>query len=65
MLMGTSSFLDRLRGTGPLLPDRAREHGALGPIGKASGYSDDARLARPYDAYPLLAAESASAHSAG
>ena len=54
LLMGTSSFLDRLRGTGPLAPDRAREHGALGPIGKASGYADDARLARPYDAYPLL-----------
>ena len=52
--MGTSSFLDRLRGTGPLTPARAREHGALGPIGKASGYADDARLARPYDAYPLL-----------
>jgi formate hydrogenlyase subunit 5 len=55
MLMGTSSFLDRLRGTGPLLPDRAREHGALGPIGKASGYSDDARRNRPYDAYAVLA----------
>jgi formate hydrogenlyase subunit 5 len=52
-LMGTSSFLDRLRGTGPLTPDRARAHGALGPIGKASGYADDARSARPYDAYPL------------
>ena len=49
--MGTSSFLDRLRGTGPLTPARAREHGALGPIGKASGYADDARLARPYDGY--------------
>ena len=55
--MGTSSFLDRLRGTGPLTQDRAREHGALGPIGKASGYADDARLARPYDAYPLLGVE--------
>jgi formate hydrogenlyase subunit 5 len=64
-LMGTSSFLDRLRGTGPLLPDRAREHGALGPIGKASGYSDDARLARPYDGYPLLAAEPVGEHTAG
>jgi Ni,Fe-hydrogenase III large subunit len=53
-LMGTSSFLDRLRGTGPLTPERAREHGALGPIGKASGYADDARTARPYDAYPLV-----------
>ena len=59
LLMGTSSFLDRLRGTGPLTPARAREHGALGPIGKASGYADDARLARPYDAYPLLGVEPA------
>jgi formate hydrogenlyase subunit 5 len=65
MLMGTSSFLDRLRGTGPLAPARAREHGALGPIGKASGYSDDARVARPYDAYPLLGVEPAGQHSGG
>jgi formate hydrogenlyase subunit 5 len=64
-LMGTSSFLDRLRGTGPLTPDRARAHGALGPIGKASGYADDARLARPYDAYPLLPAEPARPHTGG
>jgi formate hydrogenlyase subunit 5 len=57
LVMGTSSFLDRLRGTGPLSPERAREHGALGPIGKASGYSDDARIARPYDAYAQLGLE--------
>jgi Ni,Fe-hydrogenase III large subunit len=55
--MGTSSFLDRLRGTGPLTPARAREHGALGPVGKASGYADDARIARPYDAYSRLGIE--------
>ena len=61
--MGTSSFLDRLRGTGPLTPARAREHGALGPIGKASGYADDARLARPYDGYPSLAWPPARAHA--
>jgi formate hydrogenlyase subunit 5 len=54
-LMATSSFLDRLRDTGPLPPDRAREHGALGPVGKASGYDDDARRTRPYDAYAVLA----------
>jgi formate hydrogenlyase subunit 5 len=65
MLMGTSSFLDRLRGTGPLTPDRAREHGTLGPIGKASGYADDARLARPYDAYQLLGVGPAGQHSGG
>ena len=64
-LMGTSSFLDRLRGTGPLTTARAREHGALGPIGKASGYADDARRARPYDAYRWLAAEPAGEHSGG
>jgi formate hydrogenlyase subunit 5 len=64
-LMGTSSFLDRLRGTGPLTPDRAREHGALGPIGKAAGFADDAREARPYDAYSWLAVSHLHAHSAG
>ena len=53
-LMGTASFLDRLRRTGPLRPEQAREHGALGPVGQASGYSDDARRARPYDAYRAL-----------
>ncbi len=64
-LMATSSFLDRLRGTGPLTPQRARQHGALGPIGKAAGYADDARLARPYDAYGSLAVPPAPAHTAG
>jgi len=64
-LMATSSFLDRLRGTGPLTPARARQHGALGPVGKAAGYTDDARLARPYDAYPSLAVEPARKHAAG
>jgi formate hydrogenlyase subunit 5 len=64
-LLGTSSFLDRLRGTGPLLPVRAREHGALGPIGKASGYVDDARLARPYDGYRWLDPVPPGAQAAG
>ncbi len=63
--MATSSFLDRLRGTGPLTPARARQHGALGPVGKAAGYADDARLTRPYDGYPSLAMGSAPAHVAG
>jgi formate hydrogenlyase subunit 5 len=64
-LMSTSSFLDRLRGTGPLTPVRAREHGALGPIGRASGYADDARLTRAYDAYPVLGMEPPVRHSRG
>jgi Ni,Fe-hydrogenase III large subunit len=64
-LMATSSFLDRLRGTGPLTPQRARQHGALGPVGKAAGYADDARLARPYDGYLPLAVPPVRSHIAG
>ncbi len=64
-LMGTASFLDRLRGTGPLRPDRASEHGALGPVGKASGYRDDARANRAYDAYPALGLGDPHEHQAG
>ena len=64
-LMATSSFLDRLRGTGPLTPERARQHGALGPIGKAAGFADDARLTRPYDAYRVLAVPTGRPHVAG
>jgi len=54
LLMGTASFLDRLRRTGPLPPARAAQHGALGPIGRASGGVDDARQSRPYAAYGSL-----------
>jgi Ni,Fe-hydrogenase III large subunit len=65
LLMGTASFLDRLRATGPLTPGRAKEHGALGPIGKASGRVDDARRDRPYDAYPSLGLRPPREHHAG
>jgi formate hydrogenlyase subunit 5 len=54
LLRGTASFLDRLRRTGPLPPWRAREHGALGPVGRASGVREDVRAARPYAAYGAL-----------
>ena len=64
-LMSTASFLDRLRQTGPLRPERAREHGALGPVGKASGYADDTRLTRPYDGYPALGIVPGEPHSGG
>ncbi len=64
-LMGTASFLDRLRRTGPLPPERAREHGALGPVGKASGFADDARLRRPYDAYGPLGLQPAGSQDGG
>ncbi len=64
LLMGTASFLDRLRRTGPLTPPRAAEHGALGPIGRASGAGEDTRQSRPYAAYGLLGM-TASARSDG
>jgi formate hydrogenlyase subunit 5 len=52
-LMLDASFLDRLRGTGHLDASLAASHGALGPVGRASGCDDDARR-RPYDAYTEL-----------
>ena len=60
LLLGTASFLDRLRRTGPLPPERAREHGTLGPIGRASGRTEDIRETRPYDAYGSLSVRTAS-----
>ncbi|MGH3124694.1 MAG: NADH-quinone oxidoreductase subunit C, partial [Streptosporangiaceae bacterium] len=65
VLMGTSSFLDRLRRTGPLRPERAREHGALGPVGRASGYDDDGRRTRPYDGYAELGLPERLPHDEG
>ena len=52
-LMVDASFLDRLRGTGHLDSSLATSHGALGPVGRASGCDDDARR-RPYDGYTEL-----------
>ncbi|MGH9170745.1 MAG: NADH-quinone oxidoreductase subunit C [Acidimicrobiales bacterium] len=64
-LMATPSFLDRLRGTGRLEQDDVREHGALGPIGRASGLVDDVRVTRPYAAYGHLGFEPATEFDEG
>lgn len=53
-LMGTPSFLDRLRSTGVISPEVATAHGAVGPVGRASGAGEDARIARPYGGYRML-----------
>ncbi|WP_382403229.1 NADH-quinone oxidoreductase subunit C [Flexivirga alba] len=53
-LNGSASFLDRLRTTGRLDAGLAHRHGALGPVGRGSGVELDARVWRPYDAYPDL-----------
>jgi Ni,Fe-hydrogenase III large subunit len=64
-LLGTSSFLDRVRTAGPLDPELARAHGALGPIGRGSGYADDCRASRPYDGYRQLAPPPVPVRNAG
>lgn len=63
--MATASFLDRLRGTGPLPVEVAVRHGALGPLGRASGAGEDVRVSRPYGGYRRLAVHAASGTDAG
>jgi formate hydrogenlyase subunit 5 len=63
--MSTASLLDRFRGTGPLSAELARSHGALGPVGRASGAGDDVRVSRPYAGYRSLPVEAASGHTSG
>ncbi|MEU6443161.1 NADH-quinone oxidoreductase subunit C [Streptomyces sp. NPDC047046] len=63
--LSTPSFLDRLRTTGVLLPALAIPHGALGPVGKASGSAVDARYDRPYDAYTALGLGELPVHTKG
>jgi Ni,Fe-hydrogenase III large subunit len=54
LLMGTSSFIDRLRGTGVITAEVAAARGALGPVARASGSKEDLRTYRPYAAYGLI-----------
>jgi formate hydrogenlyase subunit 5 len=64
-LMATPSFLDRLRGTGVVPGDVARAHGALGPVGRGSGLSEDVRAERPYAAYGSLGFDVSTGHFEG
>jgi Ni,Fe-hydrogenase III large subunit len=52
--MRTPSFLDRLRGTGPLDDAYAARWALVGPLGRASGQRLDTRWDHPYDAYSTL-----------
>lgn len=54
LLMNTPSFVDRLRGTGVLSAQTAREFSALGPVARGSGIVEDVRQSRPYAAYGHL-----------
>ncbi len=64
-LMGTASFLDRMRTTGPLRAEDARAYGALGPVARGSGFDDDTRWHRPYGAYWVLTPHRGPARTAG
>ncbi len=64
-LMTTASFLDRVRGTGRLDADLARRCGALGPVARGSGFNDDDRWVRGYDAYPELPSPRPATQDAG
>jgi formate hydrogenlyase subunit 5 len=64
-LENSASFLDRLRNTGPLAGSLATDHGALGPVGRGSGFDDDDRRNRPYDGYRDLPTPEAATANAG
>jgi formate hydrogenlyase subunit 5 len=57
LLLGTTSFTDRLIGSGELARETAHEFGAVGPLARGSGLSTDARFERPYGAYERLGFE--------
>jgi formate hydrogenlyase subunit 5 len=57
LLLGTSSFTDRLVGSGRLDRETVERLGAVGPVARASGVSTDARFERPYGAYRRLGFE--------
>lgn len=54
VLLGSSSFLDRVETTGRLTEGIARDLGVVGPPARASGLDRDVRRDHPYAAYPDL-----------
>ncbi|MCX6012627.1 MAG: hypothetical protein NTV30_04315 [Chloroflexi bacterium] len=55
MAEDTTSLLNRLKGTGVLSYEIARDHGVMGIAGKAVGIANDTRVDYPYAAYDELA----------
>jgi formate hydrogenlyase subunit 5 len=54
LLLATPSFVDRLRATGVIPPEIALAFGALGPVGRGSGQTEDIRFERPSLGYARL-----------
>lgn len=63
LLVGTTSFTDRLFGTGRLPRDLVEQYACVGPVARGSGVSTDARFERPYGAYQRLGWELATRDS--
>jgi formate hydrogenlyase subunit 5 len=54
LLVGTTSFTDRLFGTGHLPRPLAERYAVVGPVARGSGVSTDARFERPCGGYARL-----------
>lgn len=54
LLLRTTSFTDRLVGSGRLDAETIVRYGGVGPVARACSLGIDARLERPYSAYPRL-----------
>ena len=57
LLLRTTSFTDRLIGTGTLDRATVEAYGGVGPVARGSGVSTDARFERPYGAYDRVGFE--------
>ena len=63
LLLRTSSFTDRLIGSGRLDRATVEALGGVGPVARAVGLSTDARFERPYAAYTRLGFDVVTAES--
>ena len=57
LLLRTTSFTDRLIGSGTLDRATVEAYGGVGPVARGSGVSTDARFERPYGAYDRVGFE--------
>jgi formate hydrogenlyase subunit 5 len=57
LLVRTTSFTDRLIGSGRLDRATTAAFGGVGPVARATGLATDSRFERPYGAYPRLGFE--------
>ena len=55
LLLENPGVIERMEGTGRLLPALAKEFGLVGPVGRASGSSYDARTVFSHGIYPSYA----------